>query len=180
MRYVALCLCQGVWLSGCISTGLVTFPPAKQITSIEVFEGLASENAPQRTIRDPRKIAAILAFLHDHEGKWDENNIATEKGKYHIRFVGNDVHLSLRTGNGVLQVQGADYGLHYKDLSEDEQETLLTLLAVPRVPAPVLDEVQLETPRRTKAWDDPRAIQAGRVDRKPDPPEKSTASSLAD
>lgn len=193
MRYVAFGLCLVVWLCGCISTGLVTFPPAKQITTIDVFEGPAAENGPHRKISDPRQIKEILAFLHDHEGKWDDNSIATEKGKYHIKFVGNDIQLWMRTGNGVLQVQGADYGLHYKELSEEEQDTLLSLLAIPRVAAPVLSDLDAETQseaapvepatsQRVKAWDDPRAIHGGRIERTAAPveKEKSTAASLAD
>ena len=124
-----------VWCAGCATPALVTFPPARQITSIEVFEGLATEDAPHSTIRDPEKIESILAFLHDQEGKWDKPTSTSGKGRYHITFVGNDVRMFLRTGNGALQVQGADYDVHYKDLSEDEQEKLLKLLAIDDVPA---------------------------------------------
>jgi len=128
-------LSGAVLLSGCLSPGLVTFPPARQVTSIQVNDGPVSDDPPQQTIKDPRKIAEILAFLHDKEGKWDRNSIAPDIGKYHVTFVGENIRLFLRTGNGALQVQGNDYNCHYKDLSEEEQDKLLRLLSIDPVAA---------------------------------------------
>ena len=130
MSFRAAFLCLAVSLSGCMSPALVTFPPARQVTSILIHEGPAEENPEQKTIRDPRKIGEILAFLRKKEGNWEQSSIAPDIGQYHVAFVGEDIRMFLRTGNGAMQVQGGDYTCHYKDLSEEDQRTLLRLLSI--------------------------------------------------
>ena len=125
--------------SGCMTrSSLVTFPPARKITAIEVEtkEVSDSTNAPRTAISDPQKIDEILDFLHRHEGKWDNSKRQRATGRYHVTFVGEGITLFMRTGSGVMQVQGGDYACHYKELTNEEQNTLLMLLKLPPEPPP--------------------------------------------
>lgn len=119
-----------VLLSGCFRSTLVSFPPSRQVNAIEVSDAFDTGSPPLFTIKDPRRIERVLAFLHTKEGRWDPLRSVPSAGKYRAAFVGDDIRLFMRTGDNVLQIQGADYEVHYRDLEPEEQAELLALLSL--------------------------------------------------
>lgn len=134
-----------VLLSGCFRSTLVSFPPSRQVTAIEVSDAFDSGGPPLFTIKDPRRIEQILTYLHTKEGRWDPLRSAPSAGKYRAAFVGEDIRLFMRTGDNVLQIQGADYEVHYRDLEPEEQAELLALLSLDIDDAPA-DATDLALP----------------------------------
>jgi len=107
----------------------VSFPPPQEVSEIEVLDATAPDDPPLVAIKDSKKIGEVLAFLQSTEGRW-QTETAPSEGKYSIAFVGDNIRMFLRTGDGILQVQGADYKCHFRQLTPEEQERLLTLLNV--------------------------------------------------
>lgn len=134
-RIAALCV---FIVSGCtVVSSQVTFPPARKVTAIEVdSKELSDSNAPRTAISDPARIAEILDFLHQHEGKWDNSKRQRATGRHRVTFIGDGITLFMRTGSGVLQVQGGNFECHYKELTNEQQNTLLALLKLPPEPPP--------------------------------------------
>lgn len=117
-------------LSGCFRSTLVSFPPARQIDAIEVSDAFDENAEPLFTIKEPKRIEAIAAFLQSTQGKWDPLKSSPSAGKYRVAFKGDGIRLFLRTGDGILQMQDADWKIHFRDISEEEQRTLLALLSL--------------------------------------------------
>ena len=117
-------------LSGCFRSTLVSFPPGRQIDEIAVSDAFDEEAEPLFTIKEPKRIDAIAAFLQSKQGKWDPLKSSPSAGKYRVAFKGDGIRLFLRTGDGVLQMTDANWEIHYRDLDEDEQRTLLALLSL--------------------------------------------------
>lgn len=130
MRPRVIAIGSVLLLAGCFRSTLVSFPPARQVTAIEVSDAYDLDAPPLFTIKEPKRIEAISAFLHSKQGKWDPLKSTPSAGKYRAAFVGDDIRLFLRTGDGILQMQGADYEIHYRNLSEEEQKSLLSLLSL--------------------------------------------------
>lgn len=146
---------------GCFRSSLVSFPPPQKVTEIRVRDLSGPEDAPDLRIDDPERIHDVLTFLNERGGKWDKLPYTPTAGRYSVSFVGQGIKLFLRTGNDTMQVQGGDYAPFFRDLSESEQKTFLSLLTIKTPPADELPE-ELENmaaplPRsrtRTAAADD--------------------------
>lgn len=134
--FVRVALVGGILLlGGCFKSSLVTFPRARQVKGIEVSNALVPDGPPLYTITEPRKVEEILAFLHTQEGKWNNGKPVFSSGKYRLAFMGDNIRLFVRTGDGILQVQGADFEIHSHDLTPEEQDTLVALLSREEDPA---------------------------------------------
>jgi hypothetical protein len=126
-----LCVIVVTLCGGCfIRSSLVSFPPPQEVREIEVLDATAPDDPPIVAIKDSRKIGEVLSFLQRTEGRW-ETETAPSEGKYSVAFVGENIRMFLRTGDGILQVQGADYKCHFRQLTPEEQDQLLALLDVP-------------------------------------------------
>src|SRR5438552_1612694 len=80
-----------VLMTGCFRSTLVTFPPSRDITAIEISDAFAPGSEPLFTIKEPQRIDAIVAFLQSKQGRWDPLNSDPSNGKYRAAFVGDGV-----------------------------------------------------------------------------------------
>lgn len=132
---------------GCFRSTRVSFPPPQKVTEIRIRDLSGPEDGPEIKIDNPERIHDILAYLNERSGKWEKYPYTPAAGRYSVSFVGQDIKLFLRTGNGTMEVQGGDYTPFFRDLNDTEQRTLLALLTI----RPTPESAETEIPERIAA-----------------------------